>query len=126
MYLDKLKNENKKNKKTKSATSLCSIQTQVFAYLGERLTLIGSTSIIFSKLFWKRGELMMIIDTKFLMKKWTEVKTWEGWVQDRPTKSTGPWDRRSQKKIDPCRKFSKLKKKKKKKNHLRKKIKMLT
>ena len=31
----------------------------------------------------------------------------------RPTKSTGPWDRRSQKKIDPRRKFSKLKKKKK-------------
>ena len=35
-------------------------------------------------------------------------------VHDRPTKSTGPWDRRSQKKIDPRRKFSKLKKKKKK------------
>ena len=46
---------------------------------------------------------------------------------NRPTKSTGPWDRRSQKKIDPCRKFSKLKlkkkKKKKKKNY--KKIKNL-
>ena len=33
----------------------------------------------------------------------------------RPTKSTGPWDHWSQKKIDPRRKFSKLKKKKKKK-----------
>ena len=36
-------------------------------------------------------------------------------VADRPIKSTGPWDRWSQKKIDPRRKFSKLKKKKKKK-----------
>ena len=37
-------------------------------------------------------------------------------LNTRPTKSTGPWDRRSQKKIDPRRKFSKLKKKKKNEN----------
>ena len=43
-------------------------------------------------------------------------------VYYRPTKSTGPWDRRSQKKIDPRRKFSKLKKKK----PSPKKMKMLT
>ena len=50
---------------------------------------------------------------------------WRG-LEGRPTKSTGPWDRWSQKKIDPRRKFSKLKKKKKKKNPSQKKMKMLT
>ena len=32
--------------------------------------------------FWKRGELMVNPDLTILLKRWTEVKTWGGQVQD--------------------------------------------
>ena len=37
---------------------------------------------ILTQLFWKRGELMVNLDLMILLKRWTEVKTWGGWVQD--------------------------------------------
>ena len=37
---------------------------------------------ILTQLFWKRGELMVNPDLMILSKRWIEVKTWGGWVQD--------------------------------------------
>ena len=37
---------------------------------------------ILTQLFWKRGELMVNLDLTILLKRWTEVKTWGGYVQD--------------------------------------------
>ena len=37
---------------------------------------------ILTQFFWKRGGLMMNLDLMNLLKRWTEVKTWGGWVQD--------------------------------------------
>ena len=37
---------------------------------------------ILTSYFWKRGELMVNPDLTILLRRWTEVKTWGGYVQD--------------------------------------------
>ena len=57
------------------------IYTKWISVVNLHLTLFSWWWIL-NQLFWKRGELMVNLDLKILLKRWTEVKTWGGWVQD--------------------------------------------
>ena len=55
--------------------------TKWISLVNLHLTLFSQWWIL-TQLFWKIGELMVNLDLMILLKRWTEVKTWGGWVQD--------------------------------------------